>query len=123
MQNFLKALGAFFASLANPVTVDQYMGQLRIAIPALGGIAVAAGWIPADVMNTKVQSLLAIIGPIMIVAGSVWSLIANNKSSIIAAAAKMPETQHKDGNIIVITDPALAQTAKKAAAQADKPNG
>jgi hypothetical protein len=122
MKNFLAGLAAFFASLANPVTVDQYMGLLRQLLPAIGGFVVALGWLPSDVMNAKVQLILSMAGPAMILAGGIWSMFANNKTSIIKAAAKMPETQ-QDGNSIVITDPALAQAAKSSSEKAGKPNG
>ncbi len=104
----------FLDSLRNPVTIDQYMGLLRQLLPALGGFAVALGWVPAEVMNTKVTWILSVLGPAMILTGGIWSMFANNKTSIIKAAAKLPETKVEDGKIIV-NDPALADAAHESA--------
>jgi len=68
-------------------TQDQLMGQLRVIIPALGTIVTAIG-----VSSTSVDHwtgiALAAVGPIAYVATAIWSLVANSRASILAAAAK-----------------------------------
>ena len=66
---------------------DQVMGQLRIIIPALGTIATAFG-ISGTQAGSATQIALEMVGPISYVVVAIWSLIANSRASIMAAAAK-----------------------------------
>ena len=100
---------SFLDSLRSSVTIDQYMGLLRQVIPFIGGLLIAfganAGWV-----SGAGTDILLVAGPAMTLIGVIWSLVANNNTSIIKAAAKMPETE-RDGRALIITDPALAQAA------------
>ena len=111
---------SFLDSLKNPVTIDQYMGLIRQAIPFIGGVLVAFG-ASADWVSGAGTDILLIAGPAMTLVGVIWSMVANNKTSIIKAAAKMPETE-RDGRALIIIDPALAQAAVIASKGAGKPN-
>ncbi len=66
---------------------DQLMGQLRVIIPALGTIVTAVG-VSSTSVNNLTQIALASVGPISYLIVAVWSLIANSRASIMAAAAK-----------------------------------
>jgi hypothetical protein len=66
---------------------DQVMAQLRIVIPALGTIASAFG-ISKATDSHYVDLALSLVGPVSYLIVAVWSLIANSRSSIMAAAAK-----------------------------------
>ena len=68
-------------------TQDQIMGQLRIIIPALGTIVTAFGVTTAEA-GSLIQFALGMVGPISYVVAAIWSLIANSRASIMAAAAK-----------------------------------
>lgn len=96
-------------------TQDQLMGQLRIAIPAIG-TAITAFGISSTQVDHYTGIALALVGPIAYVATLVWSLVANGKSSIIKSAAGMKETEVKSiGNgkvTITVNDPTLATAAK-----------
>ena len=109
-----EAIRGFLDSLKNPVTVDQYMGLLRQMLPAVGGFLVSLGVLPPDFVGKTTSTVLTLAGPVMILIGAIWSLKANNKTSIIRSAAKMPETRVEDGKII-INDPQLAAAAHKEA--------
>jgi hypothetical protein len=66
---------------------DQIMGQLRIIIPALGTIVSAVGVSSGDV-SKWVNIAMISVGPISYIVVAIWSLIANSRASIMAAAAK-----------------------------------
>lgn len=66
---------------------DQVMGQLRIIIPALGTIVSAIGVSSGDV-SKWVNIAMISVGPISYIVVAIWSLIANSRASIMAAAAK-----------------------------------
>lgn len=80
---------------------DQITGQLRQILPILGSIAVALGWISPEKSNLLISNILAVIGPIMIIAGIVWTAVANTQKAIMQSAAAVPGT-------VVITTPDLA---------------
>lgn len=66
---------------------DQVMGQLRTIIPALGTIVSAFG-VSGATANHYVDLGLALVGPISYLVTAIWSLVANSRASIMAAAAK-----------------------------------
>lgn len=94
--------------------MDQFMGLMRQLLPVLGTLAVTLGWATQETINTWIALILQIVGPLGIIGGVVWSVIANSKSSILQSAAKMPEVKS-----ITITDPNLANAAKAADPQTD----
>jgi hypothetical protein len=69
---------------------DQVMGQLRVIIPALGTIVSAVGVSSGDV-GKWVNIAMISVGPISYIVVAIWSLIANSRASIMAAAAKPVE--------------------------------
>ena len=72
---------------------EQWLGQLRILLPALGMLAVASGFMSQTLADLWVSKLLIISGPLMIVVGSVWSAIDKTRASLVAkvdAMAKDP---------------------------------
>jgi hypothetical protein len=91
LKDFWAGLKNFLGSLSDSSKVDLYMGLIRQALPALGGLAVALGWISPEHMNSLTGQILAITGPALIAIGVVWSLVANSAFSVRKAAAKLPE--------------------------------
>lgn len=75
------------------MTGDQWMALLRQVLPLIGGLAIGLGWLTADQVGKITQVVLQVAGPFMALAGVVWALIANNKSSILTSAANMPEVR------------------------------
>jgi hypothetical protein len=69
-------------------SADQAVAQLRILIPALGAIATTTGILTAEQVGPIVSNSLIAIGPLMYLAGAIWSLTANTRFSIMVAAAK-----------------------------------
>lgn len=96
------------------MTTDQIMGILRVLLQVLGTLATAFGWIAPDKVASLTAQILAVAGPISVLAGTIWSVIANTKSSIIQSASKMPEVTG-----ITTTDATLANAAKTADPQTD----
>lgn len=94
---------------------DQIMGLLRQILPIIGGIATALGWISPEKVASLTATILSIAGPVIALAGIVWALVANSKSSIAASIGAMAETRvtpTAGGTAtVVITDPALAKAA------------
>jgi hypothetical protein len=66
---------------------DQLIAQLRILLPALGMLATVLG-AKQQTTNQVIDLILTCVGPAMLVGGSVWSLFANTRASIMASAAK-----------------------------------
>jgi hypothetical protein len=66
---------------------DQLVGQLRLLITTIGGIATTLG---ASSVSTEhwINLVLLLVGPIVVVGGIVLSLIANSRKSIMKAASK-----------------------------------
>lgn len=67
---------------------DQMVAQLRILIPALGAIASTTGILTHEQVGSVVSNALIAVGPLMYLAGAIWSLVANTRASILASAAK-----------------------------------
>ena len=66
---------------------DQLLGQLRLLITTLGGVATTLG-VSGAVADTYTNLALTLVGPGILIGSIVWSLIANSRRSIMAAAAK-----------------------------------
>ena len=99
------------------MTSDQFMGLVRQAIPLIGGIAVAMGWLTTGQVARTTEIVLQIGGPLFVLWGIIWSYVANSKESIVQSVAAMPETT-VEGNMVRINDPRLATAARKASADA-----
>lgn len=81
---------------------DQITGQLRQLLPILGSIAVALGWIAPDKASAIVTNILAVVGPLMVLGGIIWTGFANTEKALVQSAAAVPGT-------VVITTPELAK--------------
>lgn len=68
-------------------STDQLVGQMRLLITTLGGIATTLG-VSAVSTEHWVNTALTLVGPVVIVGGIILSLIANSRKSIMTAAAK-----------------------------------
>jgi hypothetical protein len=66
---------------------DQIVAQIRLIIPPLGVIVSAFG-VSSSSVNSYEQMILVAAGPIAYGITVVWSLYANSRASIMAAAAK-----------------------------------
>jgi hypothetical protein len=66
-------------------STDQIAAQLRLLLPALGAVLTTFG-LTKEASYTTTALLVA--GPLSILIGMVWSLIANTRKSIMASAAK-----------------------------------
>lgn len=74
------------------MTQDQVMGLLRQLLPAIGALALVLG-VSQTTVSYWTNLILQIAGPISIVVGVIWSLVANSKKSILTSAANMPEVK------------------------------
>lgn len=104
------------------MTNDQIMGLVRQGLAILGTLATAFGWITPDKVASITATVLSIAGPLLMVAGLVWNVIANKQTSIAASLGANDNTTVKanstGGATVTINDPAMAQaaiTANKAA--------
>lgn len=57
----------------------------------LGTLATSFGWLSASQVTGVEAIVYQVAGPALLLVGVVWSLIANSKTSILTAAANMPE--------------------------------
>ena len=92
------------------MTFDQFMGMLRQFLPTIATLLTTLGVISTTQETSFVSVGTIVIGAIGQVAGFIWSLKANSKTSIIASASAMPEV---DSNKLAtaIVDPELKKTA------------
>lgn len=81
---------------------DQITAQLRQILPIVGSMAVALGYISPEKAGVLVSNILAVIGPLMILGGIVWSWFANTEKALVQSAAAIPGT-------VVVTTAALAK--------------
>lgn len=72
---------------------EQLIGLLRQILPVFGGIAVTLGWFTSDQVVAGTSTILQIIGPVMIVGSSIWSLVSKTKANLVSAVSAMPEVQ------------------------------
>lgn len=97
------------------MTQDQIMGLLRQLLPVLGGIAVALGWISPETVASLTAKILAIAGPLAVLAGVVWSWVANKPTSVAAsmgANTSTVVTPAANGTATVtLMDPDMARAA------------
>lgn len=68
-------------------TQDQVMGQLRIAIPAIGTLVAVLG-VGNQTISHYEQIALASVGFMAYIITAVWSLFANSRASIMLSASK-----------------------------------
>lgn len=91
------------------MTQDQVTGITRQVLQAAGMMATMLGFTAiAGEVQGWTPTILASIGPIMQLAALAWNVKANTKASIVQSASAMPEVKS-----MTITDPALAEAAKK----------
>ena len=100
------------------MTQDQFMAMLRQLLPALGGLALGLGIMSPDQIAKWTSIVLQIAGPLSVLVGVIWAMVANNKSSIVQSVASMPETNVRttpSGKVVIeVDDPNLAAKAVEA---------
>src|SRR6266446_101074 len=69
------------------MTIDQAMAILRQVMPIVGTMLTVFG-LSSATANGIVNLVMSGAGPALTLASLVWSFIANNRASIMAAAAK-----------------------------------
>lgn len=97
------------------MTQDQMMGLLRQILTVAGTLATAFGWMTPDKVAYWTGLILQIAGPLALVAGAVWTIIANSKASIASSIGANPGTtvtSNTNGTAtVVIKDPVMAKAA------------
>lgn len=98
------------------MTQDQVMGVVRQVLQAVGMLATMLGFTAlAGEVQGWTPFILAAVGPVMQLAGLLWNIKANTKSSIIASATSMPEVDSTK-LAAAIVDPDLKKVAKEGSA-------
>lgn len=97
---------------------DQLMGLLRQGLQIGGTLAVAFGFLTPDKVASLTATILQIAGPIMMLSGIIWNLIANKQTSIAASIGANPTTSvvpaANGAATVTLTDPAMARAALNA---------
>jgi hypothetical protein len=84
---------------------DQILALIRQILPVLGGIAVTFGWLTPGQVETTTATVLSIAGPALIIASTIWSVVAHTQANTLTSAAAIP-------NVKTITlDPMVAGTS------------
>ncbi len=70
--------------MATPVSKEQILEQLKLLLPAIGGILVMAGIMtPADSAKW-IAAIMSAAGPMMILGGMVWGVLDKRQSSLVS---------------------------------------
>lgn len=85
---------------------EQLTSLLRTILQFAGGIAVGRGWIDAETST-------AIIGALVTISVTAWSLYTRRSAGLVASAAAVPSVQ-----TITTTSPKLASAVDSAKVQA-----
>ena len=85
---------------------EQLTSLLRTILQFAGGIAVGRGWIDAETST-------AIIGALVTISVTAWSLYTHRSAGLVASAAAVPSVQ-----TITTTSPKLASAVDSAKVQA-----
>ena len=72
---------------------DQMTAQVRQLLTAIGAILGALGYVNPEIVGNYVNSAMLLIGALMVVASSAWSIYSNLKSSLIASVNAIPEVK------------------------------
>ncbi len=70
---------------------EQVFALIRQILPVLGGVAVGLGWLTQGQFDGAASIVLQLMGPVMIIASTVWSLVKNTKANLVSTVAAMPE--------------------------------
>jgi hypothetical protein len=70
---------------------EQVIGLLRHLLPFIGGIATARGYIAQESWTVFSEQLLQMAGPVITIAGLVWSYFDKTDSAIVAKAIALPD--------------------------------
>lgn len=69
------------------MTEDQFTAQVRLLLPVLGILLTLCG-VKESTSNVILNIVMTCAGPGFMLAGSLWSLAANTRKSIMLSAAK-----------------------------------
>jgi len=72
------------------MNTEQVMGLVRQLLPVLGTLATTFGWLTPDQVASGTATILAVIGPLMIVASTLWSLFSKTNTAIVSSASAVP---------------------------------
>ena len=70
---------------------------MRQVLPIVGTLAAALGWIAPEKVGELTSQILAAAGPVMVLAGTLWSYMANSPKSIIQSAVQI---ENKDPKLV-----------------------
>jgi hypothetical protein len=70
---------------------EQLIGLLRHLLPFIGGIATARGYIAQESWAIFSEQLLQLAGPVITIAGLVWSYLDKTDKAIVEKAIAIPE--------------------------------
>lgn len=90
---------------------EQVMSMVRLTLSVLGTIAGTLGWAAPETISTITAQVLAAVGPLMLLGGTIWSMIAHTKTSLIEKTSSLPEV-NSNKLAAAIEDPALKAAAK-----------
>jgi hypothetical protein len=86
---------------------EQTSGQLRQLLQALGGIAMALGWLTTGQVEQWTQTILQAAGPSAMLAGVIWSWWVNRPKALVASVVAMADDPNSPVKG-VITTPTMA---------------
>ncbi len=72
---------------------DQLTAQIRGILTAIGTLLATLGVATPGVIDAKINTAMLIVGPLLMIGSSLWSVYSNLKSVQIASVAAMPEVK------------------------------
>jgi hypothetical protein len=78
---------------------EQLIGLLRHLLPFIGGIATARGYITQEGWAVFSEQLLQLAGPVITIAGLVWSYMDKTDKALVGKVIAMPEVSRVESGI------------------------
>lgn len=91
----------------------QILGIVRMLMMALGSFLVTKGFLSSDQVAGLTTSLIQIIGPILMVAPTIWSLFVHTKAATVARAADIVPISASVQASAGVKDPVLVPSNPK----------
>jgi hypothetical protein len=76
-----------------PTMTPQNTAALQQALTALGMFATAFGWTTKEDASNFVTWAMALVGPLMLVAGPAWALLTTRRNSVITSVSQMTDNE------------------------------
>src|SRR3954463_8594329 len=87
---------------------EQVISLLRTVLQVLGGVLVTKGFLTQTEVSSSLDQLMVIVGSLMTLGATAWSLYTRRKAGLVSSAASLKEVSG-----VELTDATLARDTKR----------